>query len=652
MRVPEYPPDADGIVRTGLRTGVAIRGRGWFVLRDPATGDELFTRMGDFRLDADKYLVSATGLRVQGFNTPDTSATGSCGDVQIDCSFTPPDSSPDAYMTDFWFDTNGLIRVQMSDGRDFVRGQILLQDFAAPERLERVEYNVFAATLEADRRGDPAVPRTASLGRIESAALLIEMLPPQLAPLPSVTNSPASVIGVVTPTDNPTDLAIRGPGCFLVRDPVTSELSATRAGAFLVDSNNFLITYDRKRVQGFTNLPDPNVGDVRIAAPDAFPWWVDVDGFATAFGFDRRGVVHVCFSDGTESASQQVLLWNFARPEQLRPTALGQFRNVAAAQPDYITNSGGLGLHQSRIVSGLELINIPPDLLARRRSLLYFPQGAILRTHKPADLAIDGPGFFLLRHPRNEAQFVTRNGRFHFDHQGFLVNPRGLRVQGGSGPGQTNLCDVRIDWKWLPPGATTNMTITSYHFDRAGALIVQMSDGHAYRIGTVLLQCFREPYQLRNIGGGLYTNLAAAGPEPLAGPGSAGAGWVQSYALEQSPAPVQLTLPPRDGFRFSITGEPGSRWTIQATDDFASWHKVGVITNAAFESEFCDHTALGHPQRFYRVLAEYPDRPLNGLVRGSPIAVPVGPMPPALGRPIGFRVRDGSSHEPHHRYSR
>ncbi|HEY8552813.1 MAG TPA: flagellar hook-basal body complex protein, partial [Thermaerobacter sp.] len=50
---------------TGVTTDLAIQGDGFFVLRD-ATGAEVYTRAGDFRLDAQGYLVSADGLPVLG----------------------------------------------------------------------------------------------------------------------------------------------------------------------------------------------------------------------------------------------------------------------------------------------------------------------------------------------------------------------------------------------------------------------------------------------------------------------------------------------------------------------------------------------------------------------------------------------------------
>ncbi|HEY8488235.1 MAG TPA: flagellar hook-basal body complex protein, partial [Thermaerobacter sp.] len=51
---------------TGVATDLAIQGDGFFVVQD-ATGGYAYTRAGDFRLDAEGYLVNADGLRVLGW---------------------------------------------------------------------------------------------------------------------------------------------------------------------------------------------------------------------------------------------------------------------------------------------------------------------------------------------------------------------------------------------------------------------------------------------------------------------------------------------------------------------------------------------------------------------------------------------------------
>jgi flagellar hook protein FlgE len=56
-----------------------------------------------------------------------------------------------------------------------------------------------------------------------------------------------------------------------------------------------------------------------------------------------------------------------------------------------------------------------------------FSQGALTRTGFTTDLAINGRGFFILFDAKGEF-YYTRNGAFHFDNSGTLVNSDGLNV--------------------------------------------------------------------------------------------------------------------------------------------------------------------------------------------------------------------------------
>jgi flagellar hook protein FlgE len=53
--------------RIGEWTKMMIRGRGWFTLRDPRNNGSLYTRLGDFHIDAAGNLVSKDGFHVQAY---------------------------------------------------------------------------------------------------------------------------------------------------------------------------------------------------------------------------------------------------------------------------------------------------------------------------------------------------------------------------------------------------------------------------------------------------------------------------------------------------------------------------------------------------------------------------------------------------------
>ncbi len=60
-------------------------------------------------------------------------------------------------------------------------------------------------------------------------------------------------------------------------------------------------------------------------------------------------------------------------------------------------------------------------------------QGALKQTGKDLDLAVQGPGYFQVRTPEGGSAY-TRNGEFHLDGNGKLVNKQGLEVLSDAGP--------------------------------------------------------------------------------------------------------------------------------------------------------------------------------------------------------------------------
>jgi flagellar hook protein FlgE len=479
----------------------------------------------------------------------------------------------------------------MSDGTQFMRAQILLQQINRPENLQRIYPDVMLAEADAEPAPTLQAPGSAGLGSLEAGAFSSEKLSPLLTLLPSLGKQKISDEGVATMTGHYTDLAIRGPGVFVVRDPATSELFATRTGMFLLDRDGYVVTYDNKRLQGCNPIfADWTVGDIQLGlntrvttAPDAVMIFVS---------FEANGDVIAQYSDGTSSLEARIALYNFRQPDLLTPARLGQFSGVMAAQPYAVENVGRFGRGTTRIEQGqLELVNVSRDLLRLRRQLSFFPQGALFRTTNLTDLAIDGSGFFLLKHPLTGEKFVTRCGDFHLDASGHLVNAQSLRVQGISDVASSRIGDVRIAGR--------------FSISRDGRINVFYSDGTQTNEGCVLLQMFKEPYQLRLVGHGLYQNLDAAAPVGLVFAGTYGVGGIELSALESSPEPESLSLPDRHGTRMLISGEPGSRWTIQAKEGRSRWKTIGVINNAAFETEFSDRDLNRNRHRVYRVLAEY-----------------------------------------------
>ncbi len=154
--------------RTGIPTDLAVAGTGFFVVRDPVSGSNFVTRAGDFNIDSNGYLVTASGLRVQGFS--DSSLT-TRGDLKIDTTGAPSGTPSDASVQSFGIDTQGKIKVRLSDNTEFTRGQVLLQSFQSPQSLTKEGDNLYSTLAAAGPLASPSAPGTMGLGSIEAGSL-------------------------------------------------------------------------------------------------------------------------------------------------------------------------------------------------------------------------------------------------------------------------------------------------------------------------------------------------------------------------------------------------------------------------------------------------------------------------------------------------
>src|SRR6478609_2223655 len=103
---------------------------------------------------------------------------------------------------------------------------------------------------------------------------------------------------------------------------------------------------------------------------------------------------------------------------------------------DNIANSGTVGFKTSRpefqdvIAKSLKGV-LGGNQIGRGTRLAavnpVFSQGSVVQTESATDLAITGDGFFVVQ--GIDGQSFTRNGSFHMDKDGKLVNSDGYKVQ-------------------------------------------------------------------------------------------------------------------------------------------------------------------------------------------------------------------------------
>jgi flagellar hook protein FlgE len=125
--------------QTGIASNAAIQGQGYFVVSQ--NGQQLFTRAGDFSLDANGDLVTPSGGLVQGY-----AAGGgtTLGPIQIQIG--SKDSAGTGTLTSYSIGSDGTITGTYSDGTTASLGQIALATFANPNGLNDLGNNYYSVS--------------------------------------------------------------------------------------------------------------------------------------------------------------------------------------------------------------------------------------------------------------------------------------------------------------------------------------------------------------------------------------------------------------------------------------------------------------------------------------------------------------------------
>ena len=142
-----------------------------------------------------------------------------------------------------------------------------------------------------------------------------------------------------------------------------------------------------------------------------------------------------------------------------------------------------------------------------------FAQGNLQQTSNPFDLAISGNGFFSLQMPDGTTGY-TRDGSFHVDAQGQLVNSNGLPMA----PPITL------------PANTTSVTIGSDGTVTAAIAGQQVPT----QVGQIQMATFMNPAGLDPRGQNVFFETEASGTATLGTPGLNGAGLLQQGYVETS----------------------------------------------------------------------------------------------------------------------
>tara|TARA_B100001059_G_scaffold236160_1_gene285183 strand:- start:2705 stop:3490 length:786 start_codon:yes stop_codon:yes gene_type:complete len=142
-----------------------------------------------------------------------------------------------------------------------------------------------------------------------------------------------------------------------------------------------------------------------------------------------------------------------------------------------------------------------------------FTQGSTQNTTQELDLAVMGKGFFQIENSDGQIMY-TRNGQFHINSEGLMVNSQGLPLEP-----QIQIPDNAVSFS---VGTDGSVTATS-----AG-------DPTPQQLGQITLANFINPAGLEAVGGNLFRETEASGPADELVAGEDGAGSIKQGALEGS----------------------------------------------------------------------------------------------------------------------
>ena len=291
---------------TNLPTDLALAGDGFF-MASSAQGNVL-TRAGAFSFDAQGFLVTPGGLRVQGWQAGPGGAiaTGALSDIRVDAGATSPPTRTDAVSVTGNLSAErpvgGTDPLTMSsviyDGTGLAHTVVLTVEKTAPN-----EWNVTGATIAGDPNATPPVADTA-----------------------------LTVTG--------------GPLTFDAEGALTSGGGFTLGGAF-PDSSALDIDLDLSRTTQFGGSTTASV-----ASQNGSPAGDLVD-----YGFDQEGKLVLAFSNGVRRPVAQLALGMVSNPDGLDQVGDGFYSNTTASG-DIRVGRAGSEIPAGVISGALESSNV------------------------------------------------------------------------------------------------------------------------------------------------------------------------------------------------------------------------------------------------------------------------------------------------------
>ena len=316
--------------------------------------------------------------------------------------------------------------------------------------------------------------------------------------------------GAMKNTGVRTDMSVNGKGFFLVKDPTTNELFATRAGDFREDKNGYLVTNDGFRVQGknklapaYTTAQQTEIGDLRL---DVGQYTADRSGVSLDYSTNVLTKTAHGFSTGNQIKFPSTLP---AIANETNTTDKVFFVNKASDDTFTVHSTA------AEAATGANAVNFTDATITAKTGFttdisndkitlashglttgntVYVKEGTIpggLTAGKSYFISVSG----------NDIHFHTTSADATAG-----ANKVDLTSAGSS--------DFEL---YADSGTLTSITvaggasISQYNFGADGKVKMLLTDGTQYDRGQVLLQTFKNEQTLTKIGANRFDNLAAAG---------------------------------------------------------------------------------------------------------------------------------------------
>jgi len=316
--------------------------------------------------------------------------------------------------------------------------------------------------------------------------------------------------GAMKNTGVRTDMSVNGKGFFLVKDPTTNELFATRAGDFREDKNGYLVTNDGFRVQGknklapaYNTAEQAEIGDLRL---DVGQYTADRSGVSLNYSTNILTKTAHGFSTGNQIKFPSTLP---AIANETNTTDKVFFVNKASDDTFTVHSTA------AEAATGANAVNFTDATVTAK-------------TGFTTDVANDK--ITLSSHGLSTGNTVyvkdgtipgglTAGKSYYVSVSGNDIHFHNTSSDASTGANKVDLTSAGSnDFKlYVDAGTLTSITvaggasIAQYNFGADGKVKMLLTDGTQYDRGQVLLQTFKNEQTLTKIGANRFNNLAAAG---------------------------------------------------------------------------------------------------------------------------------------------